>query len=381
VKKSLPSDGPAASILVVDDEEWSREMLLHLLRGAQFAALQAGDGPSSLALIEAGTPDLVLLDNRMPGMTGTEVLMHIRARFDVLELPVIMLTSEDDPSEVAKALELGANDYIIKPANLTVALARIRTQLIARRAEMRYRRAAKELQRSNRDLEQFALVASHDLQEPLRKVTGALALLVRRNLGVNEPESRELVELAVDGARRMQQLIRDLLEYSRLRTRRDPAEMADLGESLRVALADLGPAIAETRAAIVHDAMPVINGDGRQLTRVFANLIGNAIKFQKNTTPEVHIAVVKGTRDWEFSVSDNGIGIDPERAGRLFSVFERLHSRSEYPGNGLGLAICRQIVEAHGGQIWVDSAPRKGSTFRFTIPLAPQLPDEPWFVA
>lgn len=369
------------SILVVDDEADCRGVLLELFRKTRAQVRQAADGRSALDLIDTQPPHLVLLDNRMPGMSGFDVLVQIRQRFTPLELPVIMLTSDGEPEDIVKAFDLGANDFIVKPANLTVALARVRTQLAARQTEMRFRAAAKELARSNRDLQQFAQVASHDLQEPLRKVAGALSLVLPRLPASLDRETVELIDLAVDGARRMQELIRSLLDYATLNRPKDSAELCDVGDCLKQALSDLAPAIREAGASVTYDGMPVVRGDARQMARVFLNLIGNAIKFQKGGTPVIHVGAIQRGGSWEFSVTDNGIGIPPERFGRLFRVFERLCTRAEFPGNGMGLAICRQIVEGHGGTIWVESAAGAGSSFRFTIPRAQDRPDEPWFDA
>ncbi|MDA2923427.1 ATP-binding protein [Acidobacteria bacterium AH-259-L09] len=237
-----------------------------------------------------------------------------------------------------------------------------------KRAEEALAQYAQDLKRSNEDLEQFASVASHDLQEPLRMVTSYLQLLERRYQGKLDSDADEFIHYAVDGATRMHRLIEDLLAYSRLATRSKDFELTDSQAVFKQVVADLRKAIQESNAGVTHDSLPTLMADETQLTHVFQNLIANAIKFRRDRPPEVHIGAERKEGEWLFSVRDNGIGIDPEGAERIFVIFQRLHGRDEYSGSGIGLAICKTIVERHGGRIWVESAPGKGSTFYFTIP-------------
>jgi len=239
-----------------------------------------------------------------------------------------------------------------------------------KRAEQALAAAAEELGRSNKDLEQFAYVASHDLQEPLRMVTGFLQLLDRRYKDKMEPDAREFIAFAVDGAARMSRLIIDLLDYSRINTRGRPAETVSMEGVLERALGNLQAAIAESGASITHDALPEVEGDGSQLTQLLQNLVGNAIKFRAaDRHVEVHIGAARQDEDWVFSVKDNGIGIEQQYGEKVFLIFQRLHSRGEYPGTGIGLAICKRIVERHRGRIWVESQLGRGSTFFFQLPV------------
>lgn len=230
------------------------------------------------------------------------------------------------------------------------------------------KRLTRDLERSNTELQQFAYVASHDLTEPLRMITSYLELLgghVRRKLGVEE---QEFISYALDGARRMQGLIQDLLAYARVDTRGRPLEPTDCERVLETALANLKLAISEGHAVIEHERLPVVKGDSAQLTLVFQNLIGNAVKFRGKDAPKIHVGASRNNGEWVFEVKDNGIGIDPKNFNRLFVLFQRLHTRQEYPGTGMGLAICKKIIERHGGRIWIESKPNDGAAFFFTLP-------------
>jgi signal transduction histidine kinase len=230
------------------------------------------------------------------------------------------------------------------------------------------KRTTRDLERSNTELQQFAYVASHDLTEPLRMVVSYLELLNERAREKLGEEEREFIGYATDGARRMQTLIQDLLAYARVDTRGRPLEPTDCEQVLASVLSNLKVAIEETHTAIEHDPLPVVQGDVVQLTQVFQNLIGNAIKFHGKDLPRIHIGAQREEEAWVFHVKDNGIGIDPKNFSRIFVLFQRLHTRQEYPGTGMGLAICKKIIERHGGKIWAESKRGEGTTFFFTIP-------------
>ncbi|MBZ5702562.1 MAG: PAS domain S-box protein [Acidobacteriia bacterium] len=238
-----------------------------------------------------------------------------------------------------------------------------------KRAEEELARRAQELARSNADLQQFAYVASHDLQEPLRMVASFTQLLAQRYAGKLDADAKEFIGYAVDGAHRMQILVNDLLAYSRVGTRGGEFADTDCERVLETALNNLRMTIEETKAVITHDPLPQVQADEIQLCQVFQNLLGNALKFHGPDAPRVHVSAQDIRGEWRFSVRDNGIGIDPQQAQRIFVIFQRLHSRAEYPGTGLGLAIAKKIVERHGGRIWVESQPGKGSTFYFSLPM------------
>jgi PAS domain S-box-containing protein len=237
-----------------------------------------------------------------------------------------------------------------------------------KRAEERLNRLLVELERSNKELELFAYVASHDLQEPLRMVSSYTQLLERRYSDKLDDDAREFIGYAVDGASRMQRLINDLLDFSRVSTRGKPLEPTDVAEVLGTVRANLSVAIQESGALVMNEDMPRVMADAGQLGQLLQNLIGNAIKFRNGDRPHVHVRAVERDTHWEFSVHDNGIGIEPQYFERIFVIFQRLHAKNDYPGTGIGLALCKRVVERHGGTIWVESTPLEGSTFYFTIP-------------
>jgi PAS domain S-box-containing protein len=237
-----------------------------------------------------------------------------------------------------------------------------------KRQEEEAKKNAAELARSNAELEQFAYVASHDLQEPLRAVASCVQLLKKRYEGQLDARADEFIAHAVDGTKRMQALITDLLAYSRVGTHTHPFESVELGEVVDEALTNLTIAVQESGAVVKHEGLPQVIADGSQLVQVFQNLVGNAIKFRGERPPEIRIAAQRGEGEWVLSVADNGIGIEPQYFERIFRVFQRLHTRARYPGTGIGLAICKKIVERHGGRIWIESQPERGSTFFFSLP-------------
>jgi PAS domain S-box-containing protein len=234
--------------------------------------------------------------------------------------------------------------------------------------EIELARKAEELARSNAELEQFAYVASHDLQEPLRMVASYTQLLERRYKGKLDADADDFIGFAVDGANRMQQLIQDLLSYSRVTTRGKALCLTQTEAACNAAVQNLQQSIKEANASVRVGALPSVQADATQLTQLFQNLIGNAIKYRNERKPEIQVAARLDGSDWIFTVHDNGIGIEPQYFDRIFKMFQRLHTRKEYSGTGIGLAVCRKIVERHGGRIWVESEPGQGSTFHFSLP-------------
>jgi PAS domain S-box-containing protein len=223
------------------------------------------------------------------------------------------------------------------------------------------------LKRSNQELEQFAYVASHDLQEPLRMVSSYTQLLERRYKDQLDQDARDFIFFAVDGANRMQHLINDLLDYSRVTSRGKPFAKLDLSTVLGHAIANLQKKVQETGALIVNDDLPFVYGDEVQLVRVFQNLLDNAMKFRGTDPPRINVSAKTLDEKIQISITDNGIGIDKIYSDRVFTIFQRLHTKVEYPGTGIGLAICKRTIERHGGKIWFESEPGKGTTFYFTL--------------
>jgi len=259
-------------------------------------------------------------------------------------------------------------DRIISPV-LNARLQRNREEKQRRLAEEGLRKSAAELAHSNEELERFAHVASHDLQEPLRTVTSYLQLLARRFKGQLPGDANEMIAHTLDAAKRMKRLINDLLSLARVGTRPISLAPTRCGQVLDEAVSNLGQAMKECGAELTRDSLPVLAADASQLAELLQNLIGNALKFRSKEPPRIHVSAVQRGDEWVFSVRDNGIGISPKHAERIFVAFQRLHGQAEYPGSGIGLAICKKIVERHGGRIWVESREGEGATFYFTIPV------------
>jgi signal transduction histidine kinase len=259
--------------------------------------------------------------------------------------------------------------YVQGPAELEElggALNTMSAQLALARTELEQTNA--DLTRSNRDLEQFAYIASHDLQEPLRAVAGFTTLLQQRYQSQLDEKADSYIGFVVDGVSRMQALINGLLEYSRVHTRGGEPGPIRADQALQEAIANLQIAIERSGATVTATPLPMVQADPTQLTHVFQNLIENGIKFRSDRPPQIEVGAQSQDGTWLFWVRDNGIGLDPQYADRIFMIFQRLHTRDKYPGTGIGLAICKRIVERHGGKIWVESQPDQGATFYFTLP-------------
>ncbi len=251
--------------------------------------------------------------------------------------------------------------------NKCLVIAIIRDISERKRAEAELKIANKELSRSNKDLEDFAYIASHDLQEPLRSVAGSCQLLKRRYADKLDASALEFIDFAVAGAKRMEELINDLLSYSRVSTKAKEPKIVDMNKVLSNVLDNLRTAISDAGAKVTSSELPTLAIDEWQVYQLLQNLIANALKFKSNDVPKIHISATQEQGQWHFSVSDNGIGIESKYFDRIFEVFKRLHTRDQYPGTGIGLASCKKIVERHGGEIWLESVVGEGTTFHFTL--------------
>jgi PAS domain S-box-containing protein len=303
-----------------------------------------------------------LLRTRFPqSLEALEQALHERGEWE----GQLRHTTKDGRTVIVQSRQVVERDTVGRPIAV-LEINRDVTEEVA--AQEHLEESASELRRSNSDLEQFAYVASHDLQEPLRMVTGFVGLLERRYGDQLAPEAKEYMDFAVEGAHRMQALINDLLTYSRVGRRPFEFEKMNLAEAVDRACGNLAMALGESHASIQCDELPELWVDRPQMAQLFQNLISNAIKFHGTSNPEISIGSRLEGREWRIFVKDNGIGIAPEHTDQIFVIFRRLHSRDEYPGSGIGLAICKKIVERHGGEIGVESEPGQGATFWFTLP-------------
>jgi signal transduction histidine kinase len=374
-------------ILAVDDKPENLFALEHILNDAGAELIKAANGNEALTASLNHEFSLAIVDVQMPEMDGYELAELLRSDDRTRSLPIIFLSAVySDDHHIFKGYDAGAVDFITKPYDPRILLGKVRVFLELaqqrmdlshyaeelRRArdelEIKVKERTAELERSNRDLEEFAYVISHDLQEPLRIVTGYVQILERRYGRMLDADANGLIVRIVGAVSRMKNLISDLLAYSRLAIKGKTCEDASSEDALEYALQNLKAAIEESDTSITRDSLPVVRADYSQLMQLFQNLIGNAIKFHGEKTPRIHVSAASQNDGWVFSVRDNGIGIDLEYSERVFGVFQRLHTRTEYPGTGIGLAICKRIVERHGGNIWVESELGKGSTFYFTLP-------------
>ena len=402
-----PAPQESVNILLVDDKAENLVALEAVLEAPGIDLIKAQSGKEALRACLEHDFAAILLDVKMPDMDGFETAAMIRERERSCDVPIIFLTALKSEEHLFRGYYMGAVDYLYKPivpevlrskVAVFVDVARknrllkkhaealeqknaeLQKQMIERakadeavrrlnaELERRVDERTKELSRSNDELRQFAYVASHDLQEPLRTVASYAQLLAKRYRGKLDEDADEFIRYMVEGVTRMHNLLNDMLAYSRVTETKDkPLLPANTETVLQSAMLNLEASINETQAGITQSKLPTVMCDEIQLTQVFQNLIGNAIKYRSEEPPRVHISAEREKDEWIFSVADNGIGIDPQYGERIFGIFKRLHGR-ELPGTGMGLAICKRIIERHGGRIWVESQVGKGSTFRFALP-------------
>jgi signal transduction histidine kinase len=363
------------SALLVEDNLADSELVLRELRrgGFEVTCDVVQTAEQFRQKLQTTPPDVVLADYNLGSWRGMEALEILRSAG--LDIPLILVSGALGDVTAVECIKQGATDYVLKdsltrlPASVRRALEEKQVRKERRHAEADLAKKAEELARSNRDLEQFAYVASHDLQEPLRMVAAYTQLLAERYTGKLDENADKYIHYAMEGALRMQTLVQDLLTFSRVGRNRQRTEIASR-DAVNEALKNLHAGLQESGAVIHSDGLPTISADRTQLVQLFQNLIGNAIKFRGEKTPVITVTAEKIATGWEFSVSDNGIGIAAEHVDAIFVIFQRLHTRAEYPGNGVGLAICKKIVEQHGGRIWVESKAGEGASFKFTLPAS-----------
>lgn len=364
------NDDERVNILLVDDQEANLIALDAVLEPFGENLVRARSGREALRCLLERDFAVVLLDVQMPEMDGFATAELIRARDHTRHTPILFLTAIDRTERQAlRGYALGAADYCFKPIAPEIVRAKVAVFVELYRRGRRERKVREELARSNRDLEEFAHVIAHDLQAPLRSVTGHLEALERRLGARLDEDTRPFLLDAVAAATRMRVQIRDLLTFARV-GERPGSSAADSEEALGRALSNLRSAISDAGAEIVHQPLPTVRADPTELMQLFQNLLDNALKFHADAAPKIDVRARRVDAFQEFTVEDNGIGLDTgQDADRIFGVFQRLHTREEFPGNGIGLAICRRIVENHGGKIWVRSRKGAGATFHFTLPV------------
>lgn len=391
---STPPPRQPAPVLVVDDRPDNLLAVEAVLEPLPVDVIRANSGHEALRHLLTNDVAVILLDVQMPELDGYETARIIKARARTQNIPIIFLTARDKAIEhELDAYGTGAVDYLAKPFAPEVLRTKVQVfvdlyrqaktiedqrMLLERRLAERDRAQAElrlqtsELERSNAELERFAFVASHDLREPLQIVAGFLDLLRTRrgdDARTEDDEERELVDRAMVGVHGMSVLVDDLLSYARASAGERRTEVLDLGDLLDEVWAELEPDVERAGLRATNDPLPEVVGDRWQLGRLLWHLVDNAVKFRRAESPEVHVGVSRREDAWVISVRDNGIGVEAAQVPRLFTILGRIHQPGEAGGTGVGLALCRRVVERHGGEIWMDSVQGQGSTVSFTLPV------------
>lgn len=371
------SSAEITRVLYMDDDAGLSRLFEKKMDKFGYRIALARNGQEGLALFKEGEFDILVVDYKMPGLDGLQVIEKLKEAGTLP--PIIMLTGAGNEEIAAEAMKMGASDYIVKDINgnyfqllplvIDEAVNRYRLAAERRLMQRKLEAYAAELERSNRELQQFAYVVSHDLKEPLHTIMGFAKFLTENYQGNLDMQADECLQYITEGTVRMERLINGLLDYSRVKFNRTSLGRVNCNRLLEQVIHDLKSVITRRNAVITQDSLPTVTGDERLLRRLFQNLIDNALKYCRDRRPEVHVAAELRGEDWLFSIRDNGIGIDPKYAEKIFLIFQRLHSAREFGGDGLGLAICQKIVESHKGKIWVESQAQNGSTFYFTIPV------------
>jgi two-component system sensor histidine kinase/response regulator len=379
--------GGKVKILMVDDEPKNLLALEAVLESLGQDLVRADSGKEALRSLVKDDFAVILLDVQMPEMDGFEFAAMIRSREKSRYIPIIFLTAVGKTeAEMFRGYEVGAMDYLLKPFAPEILRHKVRllVELHQKSAEILQlnfdlndanlgleRRVAErtaDLLRSNQELDQFAAVASHDLQEPLRTLSTYLQLFRENNHGQFSEEDREFMDVVLDSAKRMRSLINDLLAFSQVGQREPQLQQVDCASLVKKILAMLANVIEETGAKVTVGPLPTVAAEPQLLGQVFQNLIENALKFHVGQGPAVELSCSESAGTWVFEVKDNGIGINPEHFEKIFKLFQRLHTHDDYPGTGLGLSICKKVIERQGGKIWLESVPGQGTAFYFSLP-------------
>ena len=402
--------GYSGKILIVDDNPDNLKVLYTYLKSAGFEVLVAEDGVAGIEVVQHSQPELILLDVMMPGMDGFEVCRNLKADASTKNIPVIFLTALSETVNKLTGFQVGGVDYITQPIEYEEVAVRVRTHLILTRTRQKLQEQNQQLQAeinrreqierelkqsrqllqqnndnlehavaertaqlatSNQDLEDFAYIASHDLRQPIRKIRMCTEYLAEDYGQCFDEQAEEYIRYITKSTDRMYLLIDDLLAYSRV-GREENLVPVDLESVVQDVLEDLSLTIEEKQATIDYQGLPTVRANLREIRQLFQNSIGNSLKFTSDRPPEITINAIRQEDNWLFSVKDNGIGIEPRFYDKIFQMFQRLHSNSEYEGTGIGLAICQKVVNSHGGEIWVESQFGEGATFYFTLPEAPE---------
>lgn len=357
------------NILIIDDTPADHEICVDYLtcEGEEHLFLHAYTATEGLTMYGNQHIDCILLDYNLPDMDGLEVLKRLSG--ENKPVPVIMMTGEGNEMIAVTAMKLGSQDYIPKKVVTASALRRA-VERAAERSELlrKMEQYRLELERSNHDLEQFSNIVAHDLKSPLRAVSQHLTLIKNKCGSKLDEKSLCSLGFAVDGAKRMHMLIEALFTYARLGFTEPSFTTVDMRMILDNTRRDLAAVIMESHAQITSDTLPQVRGNPVLLSQLMQNLVGNAIKYSKRA-PRIHVSAENEGQSWRICVKDNGIGIPADQHSKVFAIFRRLHKEEEYPGIGLGLAICERIVRQHGGVIGVQSEPDNGSVFHFTLPV------------
>ena len=359
-------------ILVVDDTPDNLRLLSAILMRKHYEVRKALNSTQAIASVQASAPDLILLDIKMPQVNGYEVCTMLKEDATTRDIPIIFISALDDALDKVQAFAVGGADYITKPFQEDEVLARIENQLKIQHLQRQLKAQNQELRRSNQELDQFAHIVSHDLQQPLQSIMGYSKLLMMQSPDTLDASAQKHINSIVQASDRMHQLVQNILHYAQTDQPANNFSPIPLHDVIKQVVSNLDGAIHHQNADITYSTLPIIYGDQVRLGQLFQNLISNALKFTvPQTPPQVKIiATPHGVGTWLVTVKDNGIGIPQEHWQRVFDNFQRLHSADQYPGNGIGLATCKKIVENHGGRIWIESEVGIGTTFYLVLPGA-----------